>query len=180
MQYIDFKTLLYSDTPVPDIFISEYLPALKGDYVKIYLYCLFLVGKNLGPSVQELAHILDIPQDTVKKGLHFMDNLNILSWTEEGIVIKDLKEIEINRFYRPKTTSSPEEADERGKLNTRRRQLIEAINDKFFSGDVPVMVWGHRSMVRTVWIHGRRDDDAVRALQRSQRAEKKLYCRDGG
>jgi len=134
MQFIDFKTLLYSDTLVPDIFVSEYLPALKGDYVKIYLYCLFLVGKNRGPSVQELAHILDIPQDTVKKGLHFMDNLNILSWTEDGIVLKDLKEIEINRFYRPKSTSSPEEAAERGKLNIRRRQLIEAINDKFFSG----------------------------------------------
>ena len=134
MQYIDFKTLLYSDTPVPDIFINEYLPALKSEYVKIYIYCLFLVGKNRGPSVQELARLLDIPLETVKKGLHFMSNLNILSWTEEGIVVKDLKEIEINKFYRAKSTSTPEEAAGSGKLNIRRRQAIEAINHKFFCG----------------------------------------------
>jgi len=134
MRIIDYKTLLYSDTLVPDIFINEYLPALKSEYVKIYLYCLFLAGKNREPSVQDLARILDIPLDTVKKGLHFMDNLNIISWTQDGIIIKDLKETEINRFYRPKTTSTPEEASANGRLNIRRRQVIDAINNEFFSG----------------------------------------------
>ena len=134
MQYIDFKSLLYSDTQVPDIFINEYLPALQSDYVKIYIYCLFLAGKNRGPTVQDLALLLDIPLEIVKKGLHFMDNLNIISWTEEGIVIKDLKEIEINKYYRAKSTSTPEEASDSIKLNTRRRQVVEAINNKFFNG----------------------------------------------
>ena len=134
MQYADFRTMLYSDTLVPDIFINEYLPALKGDYVKIYIYCLFLVGKNRDPSVEDLARILDVPIETVKKGLRFMSNLNMLSWTDEGVMLKDLKEIEINKFYRPKSTSTPEEAAESGRLNIRRRQVIEAINEKFFSG----------------------------------------------
>lgn len=134
MQYTDYRTLLYSDTLVPDIFLSEYLPALKGDYIKIYLYCLFLVGKNRNPSVQDLSHILDLPIDTVKKALQFMDNMNILSWTEEGVIVKDLKEIEINRLYRPKTTSLPEEASDKSRLHIRRRQVTEAINNTFFSG----------------------------------------------
>jgi len=134
MRYTDFRSLLYSDTLVPDIFINEYLPALKSEYVKIYIYCLFLVGRNRSPAVQDLSRLLDIPLETVKKGLHFMHNLNILSWTEEGIVIKDLKEIEINKLYRAKSTSTPEEAAESGMLNIRRRQVIEAINNKFFSG----------------------------------------------
>jgi len=134
MQFVNYKTLLYSDTPVPDIFISEYLPALKGDYVKIYIYCLFLTGKNRGPDLQELSRVLDLPPDAVKNALHYMANLNLLTWSEEGVVIKDLKEIEINRNYTPKSTSSPEDAADRGRLNTRRRQVTEAINNTFFSG----------------------------------------------
>ena len=142
MQYIDFKTLLYSDTLVPDIFINEYLPALKSEYVKIYIYCLFLVGKNRNPSIDDLSYQLDIPLETIKKGLHFMSNLNILSWTEEGIVLKDLKEIEINKFYRPKSTSLPEEAAESSKLNIRRRQVIEAINNTFFNTVMSISWYG--------------------------------------
>jgi len=134
MQFIDFKTLLYSDTLIPDIFINEYLPALKSEYVKIYIYCVFLVGKNRTPSVDDLAKILDLPSETVKKGLLYMSNLKILSWSEEGVVINDLKELEINRFYRPKTTSTPEEVAARNSLNVRRNQVITAINDTFFSG----------------------------------------------
>jgi len=146
MRYIDFKSLLYSDTPVPDIFINEYLPALKSDYVKIYIYCLFLVGKNRSPSIEDLASVLDMPLQTVKDGLQTMDNLNILSWAEDGVVLKDLKEIEINRFYRPKTTSTPEEASGRSRLNARRRQAIEAINNKFYSGVMSATWYGDIDM----------------------------------
>ena len=171
MQYIDFRSLLYSDTLVPDIFINEYLPALKSDYVKIYLYCLFLAGKNRNPSVFDLARILDMPEETVKKGLSFMNNLNIISWSEDGVVIKDLKEIEINKFYRPKTTSTPEEASESGKLHVRRRQVIEAINDTFFSGvmsptwygdiDLWFYQYGFEEDVMLLLFHHCRDNGAL-------------------
>ena len=32
------KSLLFSETMLPDIFFSEYLTALPGEYLKIYLY----------------------------------------------------------------------------------------------------------------------------------------------
>ncbi|MDR1438571.1 MAG: DnaD domain protein [Clostridiales bacterium] len=134
MQYANFKSLLYSDTLVPDVFISEYMPALKSEYVKIYVYCLFLAGKNKTPSVPELAHILDLPAETVKSGLVFMGNLELLSWGNDGVVLADLKEKEINRHYRPKSTSLPEEAAAGSRRSARRRQLVQAINDTFFSG----------------------------------------------
>jgi DnaD/phage-associated family protein len=134
MQYVNFKSLLYSDTLVPDIFISEYMPALKSEYVKIYVYCLFLAGKNKTPSVQELSHILDLPAETVKSGLVFMGNLELLKWAGDGVVLADLKEKEINRFYRPKSTSSPDEAAAASRRSSKRRQLIQAINNTFFSG----------------------------------------------
>ena len=36
------KSLLFSETMIPDIFFAEYLSAIPGDYVKIYFYIAFL------------------------------------------------------------------------------------------------------------------------------------------
>ena len=32
------KSLLFSETTIPDIFFSEHLSELPGDYLKIYMY----------------------------------------------------------------------------------------------------------------------------------------------
>ena len=36
------KPLLFSETAIPDIFFAEHLSELPGDYLKIYLYLIFL------------------------------------------------------------------------------------------------------------------------------------------
>ena len=36
-------SLLLGDTAVSDIFIDEFLTEAEGDFVKVYLYCLFLL-----------------------------------------------------------------------------------------------------------------------------------------
>ena len=36
------KPLLFSETTIPDIFFSEHLAELPGDYLKIYMYVIFL------------------------------------------------------------------------------------------------------------------------------------------
>ena len=36
------KQILFNTTSVPDIFFSEYLNSMPGDYLKIYLYFIFL------------------------------------------------------------------------------------------------------------------------------------------
>ena len=36
------KMLLFSETMIPDVFFSDYLSQLPGDYLKIYLYIIFL------------------------------------------------------------------------------------------------------------------------------------------
>ena len=36
------KNILFNNTEIPDIFFSEYLNTLPGDYLKIYLYLVFL------------------------------------------------------------------------------------------------------------------------------------------
>ena len=43
------KPLLFSETSLPDIFFAEYLSGIPGDYLKIYLYMIFLskYGKEI-------------------------------------------------------------------------------------------------------------------------------------
>ena len=36
------KALLFSETQIPDIFFAEHLSELPGDYLKIYMYMIFL------------------------------------------------------------------------------------------------------------------------------------------
>ena len=36
------KSMLFSSTEIPDVFFTEYLSQANGDYVKVYLYLLFL------------------------------------------------------------------------------------------------------------------------------------------
>ena len=43
------ESLLFSTTKIPDIFFSEYLSQASGDFIKVYLYILFLskYGKDI-------------------------------------------------------------------------------------------------------------------------------------
>ena len=38
----NLKSLLFSTTTIPDVFFTEYLSMANGNFVKIYLYMLFL------------------------------------------------------------------------------------------------------------------------------------------
>ena len=40
------KSLLFSETTIPDIFFSEYLSQIPGDYLKIYMYISFSAKFN--------------------------------------------------------------------------------------------------------------------------------------
>jgi len=134
MYFQEFKSVLYSDTLVPDIFICEYLPTMPPEYVKVYLYCLFLCKYQKKATVDDLSKKLELDYDTVSNAISHLENLGIVSRMENGITILDIKEKEINKLYRPKTTSTPEEALHSSEKSKKRRETIEAINKNFFQG----------------------------------------------
>ncbi|MCX7922782.1 MAG: DnaD domain protein [Clostridia bacterium] len=133
------KSTLYSDTLVPDIFVSEYMPSMDGDCVKLYLYCLFLSKYNKQISTKDLAKKLGIDMDKTKDLLIYLESMGIISRKENsnGILLNDLKEKEINKMYRPKLTSSPEEAIQSSERNKRRNEIVASINNAFFQGLMP-------------------------------------------
>lgn len=128
--------MLYSDTLLPDVFISEYMPSLESDFIKVYIYCLFLSKYRKSPSSEDIAKKLELPVQRVKEALVRLEELGLLSrgTNEDSITITDLKEKEIKKVYRAKTTSSPEEAELSSERSKRRSRFISSINNAFFQG----------------------------------------------
>jgi len=127
-------SMLYSDTLVPDVFITEYLPSLEGDFVKVYIYCLFLGSRNKTASAEDIAKKLELSRERVEAAFIRLEELGILKREKDGIVLNDLKEMEIKRLYRPKTTSTADEAARSMERNKRRNEVIASINNAFFQG----------------------------------------------
>ena len=134
MYFQEFKSVLYSDTLVPDIFISEYLPSMPSEHIKVYLYCLFLSKHNKNASIDDLSKKLNLNYDSVSNAISSLESLGIVSRKDKSIAILDLKEKEILKLYRPKTTSTPDETIDNLDKNNKRRQTIQAINKNFFQG----------------------------------------------
>ena len=47
--------LLFSNTELPDIFFTEYLSQSNGDYIKVYLYILFLSKYEKDVKINDLS-----------------------------------------------------------------------------------------------------------------------------
>ena len=49
------KNFLFSETNLPDIFFTEYLALANGDYIKVYLYIVFLAKYNKEINIYDLS-----------------------------------------------------------------------------------------------------------------------------
>lgn len=127
-------SLLLGDTEVSDIFINEYLTEADGDFVKVYLYCLFLAKHNKDIALVDLSKKTGLQLDRVKAAIEYFNKVGITIPTERGIILCDLKEKEVNRLYTPKLSTSPEAAVEKLNRNQKRTSVINAINNAFFQG----------------------------------------------
>ena len=135
MKFEGSESIIYSDTPVPDIFLTEYMPSMKCEYVKLYLYCLFLLkrgGKKA--TVDAMSKKLDLDSNTIREGLLYLESIGLITKKDETITITDIKQKEIDKIYRMKTTSTPEEAEQSSDRNKKRNLIISAINNSFFQG----------------------------------------------
>lgn len=128
------SAILFSDTHISDIFILEYMPCANGDYIKVYLYCLFLATHNKEIQPLDLAKKVGIDIEMVKKALAYWENVGAMIRKDNKLIVCDLKEKEVNKLYRPKMTSTPEEALANRQINIKRNEVITAINNSFFQG----------------------------------------------
>lgn len=125
--------LLLSDTLVPDIFIIEYLPSMDGLAVKLYVYLLLAVRRQRTITEQDMARRMGVDLEQVKVALLELAEHHLILLKEKGMEICDLKTQEIEKTYRPKTTSTPLEILSQTNYS-KREKLMADISKTFFQG----------------------------------------------
>lgn len=127
------KPLLFSETTIPDIFFSEHLSELPGDYLKIYLYLIFLSKYNKDIKLTDLSKKLNIPLKSINDGMKFLEEHGLVTKKANGYIIVDLQEVTLHNLYSPNLSLSKEKIEQTSK-NKSRSKVIEHINNTYFQG----------------------------------------------
>lgn len=127
------KPLLFSETNIPDIFFAEYLSQIPGDYLKVYLYLIFLSKYNKDIKLNDLSKKLSLPLKTITDATKFLEEQEIIIKKSTGYIIVDLQEKTLHQLYTPKLTASKESVAQTAK-NKSRAKAIEHINNMYFQG----------------------------------------------
>ena len=127
---------IFSNTTLPDIFFTEYLPEANGDYVKIYLYILFLSKYDKDIKINDLCKKLSLPLKVIQDGMKYWEDQGVLTRKNTGYVISNLQEKELNQLYKPKVALSSEQIQKSAE-SQKRAKTIEYINNRYFSGLMP-------------------------------------------
>ena len=127
------SSFIFKFTPLPDIFFTEYLTEAPGDYIKVYLYCLFLSKYNKEIKINDLSKKLSIPIKIIQDALVFWENGNVLIKKGADYIVNNLQELELNKLYSPNVSLSKKKIEENGK-NKSRAKIIDTINSMYFQG----------------------------------------------
>ena len=93
------KAMLFSNTQIPDIFLSEHLSNIPGDTLKIYLYLVFLSKYNKTVKVNDLSKKLNLPINIISEGIKYLEQNNLILRKHESFIIVDLQEFTLNNIY---------------------------------------------------------------------------------
>ena len=127
------KKMLFNKTEIPDVFFSDYLNQMQGDYLKIYLYLMFISKYGKEVQVNDLTKNLSLPVNTISEGMKYLEENNLILRTMQGYVITDLQEKTLNELYMPYIETTQEKLEENVK-NKERIQLVQFLNNTYFQG----------------------------------------------
>ncbi len=127
---------LFSNTNIPDIFFTEYLPEANSDFVKVYLYILFLSKYDKDIKVNDLCKKLGLSLKVIQDAIKYWEDQNVLVRKNTGFVFNNLQEIELHHLYKPRVSLSAEQIQKSAE-SQKRAKTLEYINNKFFSGLMP-------------------------------------------
>ncbi len=127
------KPLLFSYTELPDVFFTEYISQTPGDYIKVYLYLIFLSKYGKDIKINDLSKKLELPLKTIQDAIKYLEDEALITKKNSGFIINDLQELELHKLYNPRITSSPEQLQKTAE-NQYRAKAIENINNEFFQG----------------------------------------------
>ena len=127
------KAMLFETTEIPNIFFAEHLSNIPGDYLKIYLYLVFLSKYNGEISINDLSRKLALPINAINEGIKYLEKEELIFRKTQGFEIVDLQQKTLNNLYNLKIEQSKEKI-EKNEQNKERIRLIEYLNNKYFQG----------------------------------------------
>ncbi len=125
--------LLFSNTNLPDVFFTEYLSQSNGDYIKIYLFMVFLSKYNKDIKINDLSKKLSLSFNVIQDAVKYWEDLGVITKKNTGFIINNLQELELHKLYKPKVSLSSADI-EKNSQNQSRARAIENINASFFQG----------------------------------------------
>lgn len=125
--------LLFSNTNIPDIFFTEYLSQSNGDYIKVYLFMVFLSKYNKDIKINDLSKKLSLSFNVIQEAVKYWEDLGVITKKNTGFIINNLQELELHKLYKPKVSLSSADI-EKNSQNQSRARAIENINASFFQG----------------------------------------------
>ncbi|MBR2022446.1 MAG: DnaD domain protein [Mycoplasmataceae bacterium] len=126
-------SMLFSSTNIPDVFFTEYLSEASGDFIKVYLYMLFLSKYGKDIKLNDLSKKIALPLTTIQAAIKYWEEAEVITKKGTGYIVNNIQEIELNKLYSPKLTVSKESIQNMEKDKS-RASAIEAINNMFFQG----------------------------------------------
>ena len=69
------KSFLFSTTELPDVFFTEYLSCASGNYIKVYLYLVFLSKYNKEIKLTDLSKSLALPFKDIQEECAYWEDL---------------------------------------------------------------------------------------------------------
>ena len=127
------KSIMFSVTEIPDIFLSEHIGSMPGDYLKIYLYINFLSKYNGEININDLSKKLALSINTINDGMRYLEKEGFILRKPTGFVVTDLQEKTLNDLYTLKIQTSQEKLAQ-NEQNKKRIKLMEYLNNKYFQG----------------------------------------------
>ena len=127
------KSIMFSTTEIPDIFLSNNIGSVPGDYLKIYLYLVYLSKYNMDININDLSKKLALSINVMNEGMKYLEKEGFILRKPTGFVVVDLQEKALHELYILKMQSSQEKI-EKNAQNKQRIKLVEYLNNKYFQG----------------------------------------------
>ena len=150
------KSVMFSETIIPDIFFTDYLSQIPSDYVKLYLEIIFLAKYNKDIKINDISKTLSLNFKTIEEGIKYLEDNNLIIKKGMGYAVVNLQESALHQLYKPNLTLSPEKIEENQK-NKAKAKVIEHINNTYFQGTMGALWYNQIDL----WFNKFNFDDQV-------------------
>lgn len=73
-------------TPIDNMFIDKYLASARGDFIKVYIYCLRIGFENQETAIDKIGEALNLLETDVIKAFEYWEEAGIMRLNPEGLI----------------------------------------------------------------------------------------------